>query len=409
MGALARRRPLFHSEADFQLALAWEIQTAHPDAEIRMERRLLANPTVALDVLVRLDGLRLGIELKYLKADLALELDGEPFVLRPGAPDVERYDVLKDVMRLERLRHEELIDAGCALVLSNEPAFWRSPTRAAATAFDAFRLHDGQRLTGRLEWGASAGPGTRRLREAPIALHGSYPLRWRPYAQLDAARNDELRYLAIVVDRLDAGASAPQAAASTADASDAPPRNSSAPERAEPPPSPPMVTDPRDVQASDPPAGHGSKAAEDREWSRLTRSEVREHGLSLIERELGRVGFRVRAETGQRRNVLHAEREGRRLEVHVRTVRNLNYAFWPKARFQPRADPYAGLVRLPDDAPAELYLIPSLAWHSPDALLVAPDYQGLASAPEWGVRLTHRNLPLLARFAAEAALAAISD
>lgn len=106
-----------------QLALAWHIQTSHPDAEIRLERRLLSNPTVALDILLRLDGLRLGLELKYLKADLALELDGEAFVLRPGAPDVERYDFLKDVMRLERLRHEELIDAGCALLLSNETAF----------------------------------------------------------------------------------------------------------------------------------------------------------------------------------------------------------------------------------------------------------------------------------------------
>ena len=49
--ALARRRPIFHSEADFQLALAWEIQTARPAAGVRLEKRLLHSPRINLDVL----------------------------------------------------------------------------------------------------------------------------------------------------------------------------------------------------------------------------------------------------------------------------------------------------------------------------------------------------------------------
>lgn len=37
MGQLAHRRPIFHSEADFQFALAWRIKETLPDYEIRLE------------------------------------------------------------------------------------------------------------------------------------------------------------------------------------------------------------------------------------------------------------------------------------------------------------------------------------------------------------------------------------
>jgi hypothetical protein len=34
LGQLATTRPIFHSEADFQHQLAWDIHTSHPDSEI---------------------------------------------------------------------------------------------------------------------------------------------------------------------------------------------------------------------------------------------------------------------------------------------------------------------------------------------------------------------------------------
>lgn len=39
MGDLAGLRPVFHSEADFQLALAWQVQHADPHATVRLETR----------------------------------------------------------------------------------------------------------------------------------------------------------------------------------------------------------------------------------------------------------------------------------------------------------------------------------------------------------------------------------
>jgi hypothetical protein len=37
MTALSSTRPVFHSEADFQFALAWAIKELNPSAEIRLE------------------------------------------------------------------------------------------------------------------------------------------------------------------------------------------------------------------------------------------------------------------------------------------------------------------------------------------------------------------------------------
>ena len=37
MGSLAKKRPIFHSEADFQHALAWEIHKTTSGCEIRLE------------------------------------------------------------------------------------------------------------------------------------------------------------------------------------------------------------------------------------------------------------------------------------------------------------------------------------------------------------------------------------
>lgn len=195
---LAGRRPVFHSEADFQLALAWGIQNQHPDATIRLEQRVLDRPRINLDVLVVVDGLRFALELKYLRASLETTIDGETFVLVAGAPDLDRYDTVKDVVRLEQLLAAGLADAGAAVVLSNHSGFWQPTTTGRATGYDEFRIHDGSTLAGTLDWGPSAGAGTRRGRESPHSLVRTYRPRWRPYSRVPAARNGEFRSLVVI-------------------------------------------------------------------------------------------------------------------------------------------------------------------------------------------------------------------
>jgi hypothetical protein len=84
MGLLAQRRPLFHSEADFQFALAWELKTSHPDADLRLEKRVIDDPRIELDILCVLDGRRYGLELKYPRSGVDVQVADERFVLRTG-------------------------------------------------------------------------------------------------------------------------------------------------------------------------------------------------------------------------------------------------------------------------------------------------------------------------------------
>ncbi len=153
MCGLAKRRPIFHSEADFQLALAWEVQTLRPDARIRLEKRVLRAPPVQLDVLIQIDGIRFGLELKYPRKAIDVWHEDEKFSLAAGAADLERYDFLKDIGRLELLRTEDVIEAGCALLLTNEPKFWNRGD-GRVTGFEQFRLHEGRSLSGTLNWEA---------------------------------------------------------------------------------------------------------------------------------------------------------------------------------------------------------------------------------------------------------------
>jgi len=99
---LAKQRPLFHSEADFKHALAWEIQGRFPHAEVRLEVPL-SDRRERLDMLVRVDGTTYALELKYKTRGITFELAGEKIQVRDqGAPDTGRYDFLKDLGRLER-------------------------------------------------------------------------------------------------------------------------------------------------------------------------------------------------------------------------------------------------------------------------------------------------------------------
>ena len=50
MRALASHRPVFHSEADFQHALAWQIHRMLPGAVIRLEYRPLPTEPMYLDL-----------------------------------------------------------------------------------------------------------------------------------------------------------------------------------------------------------------------------------------------------------------------------------------------------------------------------------------------------------------------
>ena len=201
MARLSATRPVFQSEADFQLALAWEIQRAYPDAVIRPEYRpAFLDRRGHLDLWVRTSAWTAAIEVKYFTAPLSCKVIGEPYdLIHQGAQDISRYDFVRDVERVERVARDHSGVTGFALALTNDSAYWRVPATSRETIDAAFRLHEGRVLEGRLAWADTAGAGTTRGRTSPHTLQGRYPLSWRPYGDASAVSNGTFKYLLLEV------------------------------------------------------------------------------------------------------------------------------------------------------------------------------------------------------------------
>jgi len=196
MEQLARRRPVFCSEADFQHELAIELRMHDPSLKVRLEWPVEPPARGAIDLVVIGHG-RYAIEVKYLSRKLTTEVDGEVLHLKQhGALDHRRYDVCKDLVRIEAFCSKENCEGG-VLVLTNDPGYWRSSLREG-NADAAFQLEDGRSLHGTLEWGERAKAGTRKSREAALSVHGHYDLQWRDYASLPL-ESGLFRYLWIPV------------------------------------------------------------------------------------------------------------------------------------------------------------------------------------------------------------------
>lgn len=197
MSRLAASRPIFHSEADFQHALAWDLHARLPDMAVRLELPVhVPGKILHLDLWLAGPTGSVAIELKYKTRGLALSAGGEPFFLKDqSAQDLGRYDFLKDVQRIEQIISSHPGTQGWAILLTNDSSYWKTPN-GKATTDSAFRIHDGHSIAGTLRWASHAAPGTTRGREAPIALSRTYLSHWNDYATVSAGPYGSFRYLA---------------------------------------------------------------------------------------------------------------------------------------------------------------------------------------------------------------------
>jgi len=131
MKALAAKRPVFHSEADFQHALAWEIHQQRSTCQVRLEAPLpVGEKRGHVDIWMSDDTAFCAVELKYKTRRVRVEVNGETFdLLDQSAQDCGRYDFLKDLERLERIVSANDDIVGYAVFLTNDSAYWTQPTR----------------------------------------------------------------------------------------------------------------------------------------------------------------------------------------------------------------------------------------------------------------------------------------
>ena len=103
------KRPIFVSEADFQLELAWVIKEEYSNAKVRLEYCPQFDMNIHIDILVIIDNKWIPIELKYKTKGCSKIVDNELFNLKNhSAKDINSYLYLKDIERIEKIKEKEI-------------------------------------------------------------------------------------------------------------------------------------------------------------------------------------------------------------------------------------------------------------------------------------------------------------
>ena len=179
LAELARQRPVFHSEADFQHAFARALWRADHRIDVRLEARQPGPTREYLDLLAYGPNGRTAIEFKYFTRHWSGTAGNPPehYDLRAhGATDLARRNFIFDIARLERFG-TSTDQNGLAILLTNDKALWTQPPTRRTPPRDAdFRIHQDRTLSGTLHWGGGDYPANTRH------LTGTYNCDWQRYS-----------------------------------------------------------------------------------------------------------------------------------------------------------------------------------------------------------------------------------
>ncbi|MFF5174657.1 hypothetical protein ACFY3U_18745 [Micromonospora sp. NPDC000089] len=188
-------RAVFHSRADLMHAFTWAVRRLDSGVQVRLETRQADDEPY--DLLCSGPRGRTAIEFSYCTARWEGRDPGTGERVRlPGTgAEPTRSDFAANVARLERLcLRDPGPMTGLALMLTNDPANWSTPSGRSAGAANGPRIHEGRRSTGtvhqepdRYAWAARRGTTV------------GHPPAWREYAHLDG-RYAEFRWMAVQVD-----------------------------------------------------------------------------------------------------------------------------------------------------------------------------------------------------------------
>lgn len=196
---LSKVRSVFHSEADFQQAFAWELRNLSPDLSIRLEYKPpQIESRIYLDIWASGKDASYAIELNYKTRGLRVEGDETFNLLNQSAQDIGRYDFLKDIQRLEQIVTGRPNTLGYAIMLTNDPSYWNQ-SKSNETVDANFRVHQGRTVGWMLGWGQGASQGTMRSREKPVVIRGQYGMDWRDYSVIDGSTYGTFKYLLVNV------------------------------------------------------------------------------------------------------------------------------------------------------------------------------------------------------------------
>ncbi|MBA4688124.1 MAG: hypothetical protein H2184_13280 [Candidatus Galacturonibacter soehngenii] len=193
---LKQRRPIFVSEADFQLELAWVIKELYPNVKVKLEYCPSFDMNMHIDILIIDDGKWIPLELKYKTKKCIKYVADEVFNLKNhSAKDVNSYLYLKDIQRIEKIKSNiDCFEKGYTIFITNELSYLKKPQKEDCI-YNHFSLEDGIVKSGTLDWSEKAGAGTKKNCEEPIELKARYKISWKDYSKLDDTNSGSFKIL----------------------------------------------------------------------------------------------------------------------------------------------------------------------------------------------------------------------
>lgn len=197
MLTLAKKRPVFTSEADFQLELAWTIRELYPKYSIRMEYPPIFDTSKHIDIVVFTEKNKMiPIELKYKTKGCELESRGERFILKNHlAKDINCYLYLFDIHRIELFKksYTEQFGEGYTIMVTNDLTY-SNPPQKKDCIYKEFSISNNIKK-GVHKWSEKASSGTIKGVAQPIKLDSDYPVEWKTYSILESEKAGKFIYL----------------------------------------------------------------------------------------------------------------------------------------------------------------------------------------------------------------------
>ena len=144
------------------------------------------------------------------------------------------------------------------------------------------------------------------------------------------------------------------------------------------------------------------------QWNSLNTQQIGAYAEYFVKMELTMHGFQVYSTEVDDRGIDFVARQesGPFIEVQVKSLRSMGYVFMQKTKFPLRPHTYLALCLFADGQEPKLFLIPSVAWLTPNAIFVDRKYdaQGQTSKPEWGLNVSKRNMAALSPYSFESTI-----
>lgn len=201
---LAPVRPVFHSEADFQHALALSLGNAGFDVRLEkpLDAKINGEPArCELDLLVSAERQSAtAIELKYFRKAWSGTIDRESFrLVDTWGTNLSRFDCWADFQRVQAIVDAGYAEVGYAVALTNASDAWSVDTSLGDTFAKHFSINDGRRFESGQELRWHKNPtansvSSKRLAHSPIVVPNDGVCEWRSYRRLPG-KHGEFRFL----------------------------------------------------------------------------------------------------------------------------------------------------------------------------------------------------------------------